>query len=135
MKILAIDFGKKRMGFALGDTTINTATPLEQINRKSQEQDINYIRDLIAEYDIDKIVTGYPLNMDGTKSKISAEVETFSKTLQERIKIPVDFMDERLTSFEAEELLKNHKPDYKKRKKIIDSISALIILRSYMESI
>jgi putative Holliday junction resolvase len=133
MKILAIDFGKKRLGFALGDTIINIATPLKQIDRKNITQDINYIKELIDEYDIQKIVTGYPLNMNGTQSKITTEVENFSAALQEKIDIPVDFIDERLTSFEAEELLKVHKPDYKKRKKILDSISALVILRSYME--
>lgn len=135
MKILAIDFGKKRMGFALGDTVINTATPLKQIDRKNRTYDINYIKDLIAEYDIEKIVSGYPLHMNGTKSKICAEVESFSKTLRKKFNITVDLIDERLTSFEAEELLKTHKPDYKKRKKNLDSISALIILRSYMERI
>lgn len=133
MKILAIDFGKKRLGFALGDTLINSATPLRQIDRKNITQDIDYIKGLIDEYDVQKIVTGYPLNMDGTQSKITAEVEEFSAALQKKIAIPVDFIDERLTSFEAEELLKEYKPDYKKRKKILDSISALVILRSYME--
>ncbi|MCK5059246.1 MAG: Holliday junction resolvase RuvX [Candidatus Aminicenantes bacterium] len=133
MKILAIDFGKKRLGFALGDTSINTALPLKQIDRKNSAQDIQYIKDLIAEYDVEKIVIGYPLHMDGSKSKISTAVENFSGSLQKKANIPVDFIDERLTSFEAEELLKAHQPDYRKRKKVLDSISALVILRSYME--
>jgi len=133
MKILAIDFGKKRLGFALGDTIINIAIPLKQINRKNSAQDIQYIKDLIAEYDVEKIVAGYPLHMDGSKSKISAAVENFSRSLRNKAHIPVDFIDERLTSFEAEELLKTHQPDYRKRKKVLDSISALVILRSYME--
>lgn len=133
MKILAIDYGKKRLGFALGDTLINSATPLRQIDRKNLTQDIDYIKELIDEYDVQKIVTGYPLNMDGTQSKITAEVEKFSAALQKKIAVPVDFIDERLTSFEAEELLKDYKPDFRKRKKILDSISALVILRSYME--
>lgn len=133
MKILAIDFGNKRLGFALGDTTINTATPLKQIDRKNNAQDIQYIKDLIAGYEVEKIVTGYPLHMDGSKSKIVTAVENFMRSLQKKIPLPVDFIDERLTSFEAEELLKAHQPDYKKRKKILDSISALVILRRYME--
>ena len=104
MKILAIDFGKKRLGFALGDTSINTALPLKQIDRKNSAQDIQYIKDLIAEYDVEKVVTGYPLHMDGSKSKLSVAVENFSRSLRKKANIPVDFNDERLTSFEAEEL-------------------------------
>ena len=73
--------------------------------------------------------------MDGTKSKISSEVETFAKTLEKKTGLPVELVDERLTSFEAEELLKTIQPDYKKRKKNLDSVSALVLLRSYMEDI
>ena len=135
MKILAIDYGKKRIGFALGNTTVNTAAPLEQIVQKNRAQVIDHIAHLISEYDIEKIVTGYPLHMDGTKSKISSEVEIFAKTLEKKTGLPVELVDERLTSFEAEELLKTIQPDYKKRKKNLDSVSALVLLRSYMEDI
>ncbi|MFC2156145.1 Holliday junction resolvase RuvX, partial [Acidobacteriota bacterium] len=103
------------------------------IDRKNNSQDIQYIKNLIAEYDVEKIVTGYPLHMNGSKSKISTAVENFSRSLHKKTHIPVDFVDERLTSFKAEELLKTHQPDYRKRKKVLDSISALVILRRYME--
>lgn len=133
MKILALDFGMRRMGFAVGDTLIGTASPLNQLNRKGKQQDIAYIKNLIEEYEVEQIIMGYPFNMDGTKSDFSTKVERFSKALAKECQIPVEFMDERLTSFEAEELMKEHIPDFKKRKKMIDSISAMIILQSYME--
>lgn len=134
MKILAIDFGQKRMGFAIGDTSIKTAVPIRQINRKDLKLDIDHIKNIIYEYDIERIIIGYPLNMDGTKSQITEKVENFSKLLRKKIpEIDIEFIDERLTSFEAEEILKPHKPNYKKRKGILDSISALIILKSFME--
>lgn len=133
MKMLAIDFGLKRFGFAIGDTTTNIALPINPLNRKTIEKDINYIKNLLNEYCINKVLIGYPLNMNGTKSKIINEVESFSEILKKKINIDINFFDERLTSFEAEEILKPFKRDYKKRKKIIDSISALLILRSYME--
>jgi putative Holliday junction resolvase len=134
MKILAIDFGKKRMGFAFGDTVIGSETPLKQIERKNLKADLCYIENLVAEFDIEKIVIGYPNNMNGSKSKISSEIDHFAKKLRGKIAVPVDFVDERLTSFEAEQLLQTFKPNYKKRKEILDSISALIILRNYMEN-
>jgi putative Holliday junction resolvase len=133
MKILSIDFGLKRMGFAVGDTTLRTAAPITPLKRKNKDQDIHHIKNLIPEYDIDKIIIGYPLNMDGTKSKITIQVENFAKHIKKKIHIETEFVDERLTSFEAEEVLKSYQPNHKKRKQILDSISAFIILKSYME--
>jgi putative Holliday junction resolvase len=133
MKILSIDFGLKRMGFAVGDTALRTAVPITPIRRKNNEQDIRHIKKLIPEYTIDKIIIGYPLNMNGTKSTITLQVENFIKHIKKKIDIETEFVDERLTSFEAEEILKSLQPNYKKRKQILDSISALIILKSYME--
>ncbi len=135
MKILAIDFGTKRMGFAVGDTATHTAAPLKQINRKNKERDIDYIRNLVKEYEVDRMIIGYPLNMDGTESTTSKEVEAFCDLLKDKLDLPIDLFDERLTSFEAEEMLKTFQPNFKKRKKVLDSISALIILTTYMETI
>ena len=134
MKILAIDFGTRHMGFAVGNSTIRTATPIAPLIRKNEQEDFQYINHLIDEYDISKIIIGYPLNMDGTKSETTLQVEQFAEQLKENINIETEFVDERLTSFEAHEMLKSQHPDYKKRKKILDSVSALIILRSYVES-
>ncbi|MCP4216411.1 MAG: Holliday junction resolvase RuvX, partial [bacterium] len=92
-----------------------------------------YIRDLVYQYDISEIIVGHPLNMDGSAGKIAKQVEKFCKSLHNQLRIQPQLVDERLTSFEAEELIKEHLPDYKKRKKILDSISALVILKSYMK--
>jgi len=136
MKLLAVDFGMKRMGFAVGNSVIRTAAPIDPIVRKGDVPDIQYIEHLIDEYDISKILIGCPLNMDGTKSGITLDVEAFTEKLKEKIpgNIVVEFVDERLSSFEAEEMLKSHQQDYKKRKKILDSISALVLLSSYIDN-
>lgn len=134
MKILAIDFGMKRMGFAVGNTDLRTATPIAPMVRQNERQDIIYIQNLLDEYDIGKIIIGYPLNMDGSKSDFTLQVEDFSRQISRRFAIETEFVDERLTSFEADELLKEYQEDYKKRKKVLDSVSALVILRSYIES-
>ena len=133
MRILAIDYGTKRFGFAIGDTTINTASPIDQLERKGIEMDIDYIKTIVEEYDINKILIGYPLNMDGTKSEMAIETEKFSELLRSQINLEIELYDERLTSFEAEELLKSFQSDYQKRKNVRDSISALVFLRDYME--
>jgi len=135
MKVLALDFGMKRMGFAVGNTDLRTATPIAPMVRQNEQQDTMYIQNLVDEYDIAKIIIGYPLNMDGSKSDFTLQVENFARQIKERFAIETEFVDERLTSFEADEMLKEFQPDYKKRKKVLDSVSALVILRSYMESV
>jgi len=135
MNILAIDFGSKRLGFAIGNSSLKSAIPLSQVPRKSREHDLHYIRQLIAEYDIEKIVIGYPLLLDGSRSDTTSAVEQFHNWLKREIGLPIGLIDETLTSFEAEEMLKSIHPDFKKRKKMLDSVSALIILRNYLETI
>jgi putative holliday junction resolvase len=136
MKVLAVDFGMKRIGFAVGSVLIKTAVPIEPIMRKNSKQVIQYIKQLVDEYEIERIVMGYPLNMDGSKAKMTEHVENFTRRLRRAVGlgIQIDFVDERLSSFEAEEELKSIQPDFKKRKKIIDSMSALVLLRRYMET-
>lgn len=135
MKILAIDFGLKRIGFAVGNTFIKSATPIEQLNRKNMDFDLEFITRIIDEYDIQHIIMGHPLNMDGTPGKLAGAVENFKNFLKKRIPqdIDIELVDERLSSFEAEELLKPVQGDYKKRKKVLDSVSAMMLLKDYLE--
>jgi putative Holliday junction resolvase len=135
MKLLAIDFGLKRMGFALGNTIIKTAVPIDPLTYKNTKYAIEHIRQLISEYDVSQILIGYPLNMDGTESCIIQPVENFTRRLKKALppEVTTLYIDERLSSFEAEEELKTHQPDFKKRKKFIDSMSALMIMRRFLE--
>ena len=133
MKVLAIDYGKKRMGFAISSLELKVPTPLEHLNRKNLVADLDYIKKLIDELDVGKIVIGLPLNMDGSMGKIALEVDNFYRFLKKKVKIGVQMIDERLTSFEAEEILKTQIPDFKKRKGKLDSMSAVIILNQYFD--
>ncbi len=133
MKVLAIDYGKKRMGFAIASVELKVPTPLEHLNRKDLFSDLDYIKKLINELDVGKIIIGLPLNMDGSMSKIALEVDNFYRFLKKKVKIGVQMIDERLTSFEAEEILKVQIPDFKKRKGKLDSMSAVIILNQYFD--
>ncbi|MCP5047101.1 MAG: Holliday junction resolvase RuvX [bacterium] len=136
MKLLAIDFGMKRIGFAIGNTGIGTATPIDPVTRKNSKQVIAYIKELVTDYDITGIVVGYPLHMDGTRSSTTEQVEHFTRRLKKTFEpsVTVQWVDERLSSFEAEEELKAIKLSLKKRKGIVDSMSAVVILRRFMET-
>ena len=105
------------MGFALGNTAIGTATPLDPLTYKNTKQAIVHIQQLIDEYDINRVLLGYPLNMDGSKSEITQQVERFKTYLNKILEpaIAIEYVDERLSSFEAEEQLKSLHPHYKKR--------------------
>ena len=123
------------MGFAIGNTTINTSAPIDPLTYKNTNHALEHINRLITEYDITQLLIGYPLNMDGTKSSTTEQVEHFARRLKKTLVpgITTQYVDERLSSFEAEEELKPLQPNYKKRKKILDSMSALMILRRFME--
>ena len=129
--ILAIDYGRKRFGFAVGNRAQRTAIPLPQAERKNHRQILAVIRKLIEEFEIGRIVIGYPLNMDGTTSKTCEEVDRFVHLLTKKIALPIDRIEERLTSFEAEEMLKPITSGRRKRKRILDSVSAQVILNNY----
>lgn len=135
MKILAIDFGMKRIGFAVGTPAIKTATPIDPLIRKNSKEAVQFIKQLVYDYDISRIIIGYPLNMDGTPSPMTINVDNFMRRLQRSMgpDFEIVTIDERLSSFEAEEELKTLHYDYKKRKKHLDSMSALILLNRYME--
>ena len=141
MKILSIDFGLKRIGFAVGSRLLQTASPIEALARKSSKQVIQHIKHLIEEYDITQILVGYPLNMDGTPGSITQHVEHFSTRLRKAVEpeIPVQWIDERLSSFEAGQQLsqlkqgsaKRKNKHKEKRKELLDSMSAVVILQRY----
>ncbi len=120
------------MGFAIGDCSRQTPTLLKPLIRKKITRDIEHIRKILSEYEIQKIIIGYPLNMNGSKSTMVQKIEDFRNILKKKIGIDIEYVDERLTSFEAEEMLKPILPDYRKRKKSIDSTAALIILNNYL---
>lgn len=131
MSILAIDYGKKRIGLAVSSTFI--ATPLESILAAQPESVFVKISEIIKEYAVDKIVLGLPLNMNDTESEMTKEVRSFASEIEKKLQIKVDFADERLTSRDAEAKLALSEKNWRKRKKKIDSASACLILQNYLD--
>jgi len=133
LSILAIDYGKKRIGLAVS-STYTIATPLEPISADIlSETMLAKISEIIKEYAVGKIVLGLPLNMNGTESEMTKEVRSFASVIEKKLQIKVDFADERLTSRDAESKLALSEKNWRKRKKKIDSASACLILQNYLD--
>lgn len=134
MNILSVDFGTRRLGLAVGNTRLRSATPLAPLERKTVEFDLAHLRKIVDEYEIECLLFGRPLNMDGTPGRILAAAENFANFLKKRLGLTLQWQDERLTSMAADELLAENEPDPFKRKAMVDSVAAMVILNSFMES-
>ena len=129
MQILAFDFGTQHIGVAVGQTITKTSSPLIVINVAREGKEIwNTISNLIDEWKPDQLLVGKPLNMDGTPSDMMKKVDPFFQKLQKISDIPCELVDERLTSFEAKQLMqKDSKGDR------IDDLAAKIFLDNWIE--
>ncbi len=133
--MLGIDYGEKRIGLALSDPLGITAQPIKLLVRKGTEEDFDHIKDIVQESGVTRIVIGLPLNMDGSEGFMVQAVRKFKQRLQEKCGIEILELDERLTSLEAERILNQAAVKGKEKKKRRDSISAQIILQTYLNSL
>ena len=134
MNILSIDYGDKRIGFAIGDSERKIPNPLQVIQNNSIPNIIDEIKKIVISYDVEKIVIGIPLNEDSTIGNQSYKVKDFSLIIKKELNIDVVGVDERFSSVDAEKMLLEQDLSRKKRKKIIDALAASIILQRYFEN-
>ena len=132
--ILSFDFGERTVGVAIGNNITNNIHPLETIKASKKIDRYRKIESLLETWKPTKLIVGYPLNDDGSQSRMSSLAKKFGEKLKNKFNIPVHFVDERFTSSEAELRLKALEKNLKKRKHIIDQVAAMIILDSYFES-
>lgn len=134
-RILAIDYGLKRVGFAVSDPLGLTAQPLATLVRQSEADLLDRIRSLIAEKEVSKIVVGLPINMNGTLGPKAEEAKRFAGQLSAALGLPVELWDERLTSWQAEQYLSEAglSPRKERRKGRVDRMAAQIMLQSYLD--
>lgn len=130
-KILGIDYGRRRIGVAICGP-LGIANPLTVITRKNNNV-LEEFGEIIEENDVSKIVMGLPKNMDNSEGEMVKEVKEFAQQLHEKFEIPIDFCDERLSTWEAQNSLKNLGMSPNKRKKIIDAVAAALILQNYVD--
>ena len=126
MQILAFDFGTKKIGVAVGQTSTFTSSPLQVISSKDNKVNWNEIIILLDEWKPELIIVGKPLNMDGTDSEIMKEVDKFFLKLKEIYDAKYEYIDERLTSFEARQILED-------RNSLVDASAAKILIDNWFE--
>lgn len=132
LTLLGFDYGEKRIGVAVGQTLTGSVTPLTTLSSVRQQPDWAHISALIAEWRPDRLIVGLPLHMDGSEQVLTQRAKRFGNQLKGRYNLPVEWLDERLTSHAAESLLREQgkkRPD----KKDIDKIAASLILQSWLE--
>jgi len=134
MRILALDVGDRNIGIAVSDALRTIAQGRSTLRRTSWEGDLAYLRKVVEEYEVEKIVVGNPLHMDGRESAQGKKIAAFATKLSKSLGTPVIFWDERLTSFAAEQLLEEMGLKWRDRKKHVDKIAAMLILQGYLDS-
>ena len=133
MRILGLDVGTRTIGVAVSDPLGWTAQGLTTIRRTKLEADLQAIGDLINQYEVQEILIGLPLNMNGTKGPAAEFAEAFGAALGEQTGLPVTYRDERLSTVAAERTLLAGDVSRKGRKKVIDKLAAVIILQNYLD--
>lgn len=133
--VLGIDFGNKRIGLAVAQTLTRQATPLKVLHNNPQFW--HELLQIIDEWQIKQLILGLPLDMDGEEQEITRQVKNFGKKLESRFKLPVVFVDERLSSFAAERQFQQQRAagsSKAKDRNKIDAMAAQIILQSWLDN-
>ena len=134
-RILALDVGARRIGLALSDELMLTAQGLETLQRTTLREDIAHVASLAAAHGVTLVLLGNPMNMSGNEGRQSAWVRDFAEKLHARSGLAVRLWDERLTTKEAERVLRSSGISRVKRGRAVDRLSAVILLASYLESV
>lgn len=133
-RIMGIDYGKVRIGIALTDLLKTIASPYEVYKSVSLQKDVEYFVKLVKEKEVEKIVIGLPLNMDGSEGERAKRTRIFGEMLEKACSVPIVYQDERLSSVEAENYLLDGDVRRDKRKNLIDKVAATIILEDYLRA-
>ena len=147
-KILAMDYGRTKFGLALADVEARIAAPFATMVRINRNEDMRRLRELVRDEKVEKIVVGLPLRLDGTQGDMAEEVTRFARRVRKQAGVPVELVDERLTSWEAERILEEelgrritHRETHLGRKNTsraadtkytLDAVAAMVILREYL---
>lgn len=134
MRILALDHGTVRIGVAVSDELRMLAHPLEFIPADPFADFLTRLKEIIREKEVELIIVGMPRNMDGSYGPAALKVQVFVAALKDAVTIPIRALDERLTSVQANRILRENKVRGDKRKEQVDKMAAAIILQSYLDS-
>ena len=143
-RILALDYGRARIGLAIASVDAALAQPLGTLDRINRNEDMRRLRELVREHDVRQIVVGLPLRLDGTRGDMAEEAARFGQRVHKQFGLPVEMVDERLTSWEAERMLEEQQgrtiqaASSKKQKREnarpgVDAMAAALILKEYLD--
>lgn len=133
MRILGLDYGSKTCGVSVSDETLTVASPIETIRYKTEEELLEKIKLYKEKYNIEKMVLGNPLNLDGSISKRSEETFNFKSALEKEFNVEVVLEDERLTTVIINNMLIENGTRRENRKKVVDKLASSVILQSYLD--
>lgn len=133
-RVLGLDVGSRRIGIAISDPLGITAQGLETLHRQNKRLDFEKLEKIVREYGVTQIVVGLPLRMSGLEGTQAEKMQLFAEELRKRFQLPVHLWDERLTSAQANRLLRETEMSIKRRGEVVDQMAAVLILQSFMDS-
>ena len=131
---MGLDVGSRTIGVAVSDPLGYTAQGLDTIRRKNKRHDLSALHRIIRDYGVRQIVVGYPLRMHGEAGVQAERVAEFAEQLRERFELPVHLRDERLTTVQAQRVLREAEVSIEKRARAVDRMAAVLILQSFLDS-
>jgi putative holliday junction resolvase len=132
-RILAIDYGRKRIGLALSDEFRITAQPLLTMVRTNRRNDLRRLREICRKHDVARILLGHPVHITGEAGEMAHEAAKFAGRLQKELGIEVTLADERLTTWEAQQIVAQSQAPNRRKKSSIDDVAAAVLLREYLD--
>jgi putative holliday junction resolvase len=132
-RILAVDYGRKRIGLALSDELGLTAQPLATLVRVNRQTDLRRLREACRAHGVAHIIVGHPLHITGEAGEMANEAARFAARLEKETGIGVELVDERLTSWEAAQTIAEANPSARRKRKSLDDVAAAVLLRDYLE--
>ncbi len=137
MRLIALDYGDKTVGIAMTDLSGKISQPFDTIFRNNPidvKETIDKICEIVYKYEVEKVIIGMPYNMDGSEGERAEKTKWFKKKLSKKLDKEIIFYDERLSTFEASNILEKGNIKKENRKKYLDKIAASIILQSYLDN-
>ena len=132
--MLSLDLGSRTIGLAVSDPLGITAQGLDTIRRKGRRYDFDALNDVVRKYEVKQIVVGYPLHMSGDTGTQSNKAAAFAEELRQHFHLPVHLWDERLTTAEAQRVLRESEMSIQRRGMVVDRLAAVLILQSWMDA-
>jgi putative Holliday junction resolvase len=132
-RVLAVDYGRKRIGLAISDELGVTAQPLATMERSNRRDDMRRLREICATHNVARILVGHPVHITGEAGEMAAEAARFAERLTKETGVETELVDERLTSWEAKQTMAQTKSSTRRKRDGIDAVAAAVLLRDYLE--